>query len=283
MAAHAPSPMHHVQDNDSWVIFDTALGGVEIPLPKLFTIAGHEVRLTKFMILEVIAAGLILAIYLPLARRARNGDLPKGPWWNAFESVLVFIRNEIVRPNLGGHHPHEADKYVPYFWTLFLFILVCNLLGLVPIMASPTASIWMTAGLACLSFLLFHVPGIVKMGPLHYVKSQWPHVDVPYVGWVFSLMIFAIEMLGTLIKSIVLSIRLFANMFGGHMVLATILMFIYQVGVKGFSGLWVGVTLASVLGMVGLSLLELLVAFLQAYVFTFLTALFMGMALNPEH
>jgi F-type H+-transporting ATPase subunit a len=289
MAGHGgefvPTPMHEVQDSSSWHIFDRILGGVEIELSKpLFTVAGHEVRLTKFMILELVVALILIAIYVPLARRAASGTLPRGPWWNAFESLLTFVRNEIAKPTLGGHHPHEADKYVPYLWTVFLFVLACNLFGLIPLMGSPTASIWVTGALALISFLMMHGAPIAKMGPLHYLKSLWPHIDVPYVGWLFSGMIFVIELIGTFVKAFVLAVRLFANMFGGHMVLATILIFIYQVGASGgFSGLWVGVTMASVLGNTALCLLELLVAFIQAYVFTFLTALFMGMALNPEH
>src|SRR5260370_39245992 len=102
-------------------------------------------------------------------------------------------------------------------------------------------------------------------------------------GFGLSLMIFLIELFGTVIKSGVLAVRLFANMFGGHMVLATLLLFIYTVG-NGTASylLWGGVTFASVVGIVALSLLELFVAFLQAYVFTFLTSVFMGMALNPQ-
>jgi F-type H+-transporting ATPase subunit a len=267
----------------SWHLTETLFGGINVPLGPRFTVLGHEVGLTKFMILELVAALLIIAIYVPLARRAASGALPRGPWWNAFESLLTFVRNEIARPTLGAHHPHEADKYVPYLWTVFLFILFCNLFGLIPLLGSPTASIWVTGGLALISFMMMHGAPIAKMGPLHYLKSLWPHLDVPYVGWFFSLMIFVIELIGTVVKAFVLAVRLFANMFGGHMVLATIIIFVYQAGVAGFSGMWVGVTLASVLGNTALCLLELLVAFLQAYVFTFLTALFMGMALNPEH
>src|SRR5262249_17288770 len=108
-------------------------------------------------------------------------------------------------------------------------------------------------------------------------------------GWCLGFIIFLIELLGTAIKSFVLAVRLFANMFAGHMVLGIILMFIYTVGKledangNPYYGLWTGVTFASVLGVVALSLLELFVAFLQAYVFTFLTALFLGMGLYPEH
>jgi F-type H+-transporting ATPase subunit a len=327
MAGHAPSPLEEIQDHDqgTWRLFEHLLEGkvVEVRLLR-FDLFGHHFQLTKFMLLELVAAALILAIFLPIARQARAGGLPRGRWWNAFETLLTFIRNEVARPTIG----HDADKYVPYLWTLFLFILFCNLLGLVPFMGSPTASIWVTGGLAVCSFVMFHGAAIAKMGPVHYVKSLWPHIeivpspwrqpgeshghghgghaaegpakqaDVPrpstgqvvswLVGLVFGLglstMIFVIELFGTVIKSGVLAVRLFANMFGGHMVLASILLFIYTVGnTAGFSGLWVGVTAASVLGAVALSLLELFVAFLQAYVFTFLTALFMGMALNPEH
>lgn len=276
LAAHDPNPMHHVQDSSVWEFFDRMAGDkVELQLPHLF---GFQI--TKFMLLELLAAGLILAIYIPLARRAANGALPKGPWWNCFESLLTFIRNEVARPNLGEH---DADRFVPFLWTLFLFILFCNLLGLFPFLGSPTASIWMTGGLALCSFIMFHGPPIAKKGVVGYFKSIWPHIDVPYVGILFSILIFTIEMLGTVIKSGVLAVRLFANMFAGHMVLAMLLLFIFQVGKNGFTLLWPVVTISSVLGVVALSLLELFVGFLQAYVFTFLTALFMGMSLHPEH
>jgi F-type H+-transporting ATPase subunit a len=172
---------------------------------------------------------------------------------------------------------------VPFLWTQFLFILFCNLLGMFPFLGSPTASIWVTGALAACSFVMMHGPGIVREGPVHYFQSLWPQIEIPYIGWFFGLLIFIIEMLGSVIKAGVLAVRLFANMFAGHMVLATILLFIYTVGVNGFSWLWVGVSTASVIGVVLLSLLELFVAFLQAYVFTFLTALFMGMNLHPAH
>ncbi len=285
MFAHEPTPHGHVMDTDRWTFFEYLFSDtVEWELPSV-RVFGHDLQLTKFMILELVAALLIVVIYLPIARRARKGDLPRGRWWNAFETLLTFVRNEIARPNLGGHHhEEEADKFVPFLWTLFLFILFCNLLGMFPFLGSPTASIYATGGLALVAFAMMHGAAVAKMGPVHYLVSLWPHIDVPYVGWFFSGMIFTIELFGTVIKAGVLAIRLFANMFAGHMVLATILLFIYQAGVYGSSvGLWGTVTFGSVLAVTALSLLEIFVAFLQAYVFTFLTALFMGMALNPEH
>jgi F-type H+-transporting ATPase subunit a len=333
--AHKPDAFHHVLDTRSpdgitaptWQLFDRLFGdSVEIHLPYLGTIFGRRVFLTKYMILEVIAAILIVVIFVPIARRAGRGELPKGTWWNAFESLLSFVRNEIAKPALGEH---DADKFVPYLWTTFVFILFCNLLGMIPLLGSPTASIYMTGALALCSFIMMHVPAMVKMGPIHYFAALWPHIEIvpnpwgasgghghdhehgdhghapahssasatpaaPSAGqilaWVFgsafgfvlSLMIFVIELFGTGIKAVILAVRLFANMFAGHLVLATILIFIYMAGTASLA-LWGTITVASVLGNVALSLLELFVAFLQAYVFTFLTALFMGMALNPEH
>ncbi len=331
-AAHVPDPMHHVQDARSIHLFDELFGGVDIPLPGPIHLFGYDFHFTKFMLLEVVAAVVIIAVYVPLARRIRTGALPRGAWWNFFEVFFVFVRDKIARPYLddphAGHHDHKqerghdehghakadhhdqgtahvpmygqdlaehpkaerpsehaADRFVPFLVTQFLFILVCNLLGMVPFLGSPTASIWVTGALALCSFIMLHAPGIVQRGLVGYFAGQWPHIDVPYVGWLFSIGLFGIEMLGTVIKSGVLAIRLFANLFAGHMVLATILMFIWSVGTAAQVNyaLWGGVSIASVAGVVALSLLELFVAFLQAYVFTFLTALFMGMGLYPAH
>jgi F-type H+-transporting ATPase subunit a len=275
MPAHQPSAIDHVKDTTEWEFFDSLFGEPKAwHLPEIF---GFQI--TKFMILELVAAALILIIFIPICRRAGRGNLPKGAWSNAFESLLTFIRSEVAQPAIG----HDADKYVPYLWTVFVFILFCNLLGMFPFLGSPTASLAVTAGLALFSLVMFHGAAIVKEGPIRYVKSLWPHIDVPYVGVLFSTMIFTIEFMGTFIKSAVLAVRLFANMFAGHMVLASILIFINMAAGATFTLMWSVVTVSSVLGMVALSLLELFVAFLQAYVFTFLTALFMGMSLHPEH
>jgi F-type H+-transporting ATPase subunit a len=292
-----------------WTIFTDVFGGVQIPLGPPLDFGLFRFQLTKFMLVEVIAAGLICAIYIPLARRVARGEAPRGPWWNAFESLLTFIRNEVARPTLGAgdqeaHHgsgdPHgetgpghehaaahvarpedEVDRYVPFLWTVFLFILFCNLLGLIPFFGSPTASIYVTGALALISFVMMHGVAIAKMGFARYVKSLWPAMEVPVaIGIFLKPMIFVIEAVGTVIKSFVLAVRLFANMFAGHMVLAMILFFIVQ---TANLAIWGAVTVASVLGVTALSLLELFVAFLQAYIFTFLTALFMGMAVHPQH
>jgi F-type H+-transporting ATPase subunit a len=314
-AQHAYDPMHHVQDSTSIHVFDELFGGLDIPMPPPITIGGYEFHFTKFMLMELVVALIIIAIYVPLAKRIKDGGLPTGPWWNFFETFFVFIRDKIARPYLddphAGHHghghgehapaeghghehaaahapshpEHAGDRFVPFLATQFLFILFCNLLGLVPFLGSPTASIWVTGALALISFVMLHVPGMISRGVFTYFASLWPRIDVPYVGWLFSAGIYAIELFGTVIKSGVLAVRLFANLFAGHMVLASILGFIWTVGTAASVNyaLWGGVSIASVAGVVALSLLELFVAFLQAYVFTFLTALFMGMSLYPAH
>jgi len=227
----------------------------------------------------LLAAGLILVIFIPLARRAQSGEPVRGGFWNAFEAVLTFIREQVAKPYIG----HDADRFVPFLWTLFLFILFCNLLGMIPFLGSPTASISVTGALAVITFVTIHGSAIAKMGPGHYLKSYVPHIDVPFgMGYILVPMIVAIEVLGNFIKAFVLAVRLFANMFAGHTVLAVILLFIVMVRDQGWYLFW-PITAASVLGVTALSLLELFVAFLQAFIFTFLTALFLGMTLHPEH
>jgi F-type H+-transporting ATPase subunit a len=121
------------------------------------------------------------------------------------------------------------------------------------------------------------------MGFAGYIGSMWPRFDVPYgMGIVLKPVLFGLEWMGVLVRNGVLAVRLFANMLAGHIVLATILIFIYVAG-QLHPALWGTITIASILGQVALSLLELFVAFLQAYIFTFLTSLFMGMAMHPAH
>jgi F-type H+-transporting ATPase subunit a len=309
MAASEENIFHHVMDSNKWEFFPVLTGKGGVPLPSIPLPFGlPPFQITKFMLMEVIAAAMIVAIYVPLARRIASGATIKGPFWNAFEGLLTFIRDSVARPSLTppedghgeeghGHGEHhgaahaprdpdaEVDKFVPYLWTVFLFILFCNLLGMIPFLGSPTANPVVTGVLATCSFLLFHGAATKKMGFLGYMKSIWPPMELPLVMAIFiKPMIFVIELFGTVIKSFVLAVRLFANMFAGHMVLSVILGFIIvtntiAVGLIG----WGGITTASILGVVALSLLEIFVAFLQAFIFTFLTALFLGMAINPQH
>jgi F-type H+-transporting ATPase subunit a len=164
----------------------------------------------------------------------------------------------------------EGLRYLPFLWTLFLFVLICNLLGLVPGGATATGNISVTATLAIVSFVVIQFAGLRHNGA-HYITSLVPKVP----AWLFPLMLVC-ELIGLVAKPFALAIRLWANLNGGHIVLLVILGFIFI-----FKS-WIAVGI-SVPFTVLLLLLELFVAVLQAYVFTFLTSVFMGIALHPEH
>jgi F-type H+-transporting ATPase subunit a len=270
-AHHDPNALEHVMDSYEWHLFMSPGLPQSIHLPWPFS---------KFVILEIIAALLVCAVYIPLARKVQSGGVTRGAYGNFFEVLLTFIRDQVAKPGIGEH---DADRFVPFLWTLFLFILFNNLLGMVPFGGSATGSIFVTLGLAIVVFGYMHGNGIARMGLKHYVLSLWPNFDVPFpLGYVIKPLIFVIEWFGIVVRNVVLAVRLCANMFAGHMVTATFLIFIWMARFTPV-GLWASVTVSSVAGIVALSLLDLFVAFLQAYIFTFLTALFMGMALHPEH
>lgn len=242
-----------------------------------------DLKLTKFMVLELIAAVIVMLIAIPLANKIAGGRLAKGRLWNAIESMLLFIRDEVARPAIGHH---DADKFLPYLWTIFFFVLTCNLLGMLPWLGSPTGALGVTGTLALMTLAAVIAAGSKKMGFVGFWKAQVPHMELPFaIAILLKPMLFVIEVVGLMIKHFVLAVRLLANMFAGHLVLGVLVAFVAAVGgvvTSYFSPLFLGVSTASVLGAVGLSLLELFVAFLQAYIFTFLSALFIGSAVHPH-
>ena len=299
-AAHAHDPLSaehlisHVKDSEYFEL-PRPIGKVHIPQPfktsqPIFTIhtgfaplddriEPPQLRLTKFMVLETIVAIVLVIVFTRLAARLKNGAAPKGSLTNLLEAMVVFIRDDVARPAIGRH---DADRFLPYLLTVFFFILTCNLFGLLPWAGSATGALATTGMMAFLTFATVIFSGMFKLGPVKFWVSQVPHMDLPMpwpIAFVLRLGIFAIEVLGLCIKHFILAMRLLANMMAGHLVLAVILAFI----AASATGLvWYAVTPASVLGVVALSLLELFVAFLQAYIFTFLSALFIGMALHPH-
>lgn len=247
------------------------------PVDKLIENGGFDFRATKFMVIEVIAAVIICFVFIRLAGMIRSGDAPRGKFWNFFEAMLLFMRDQVARPGIGKH---DADKFLPFIWTLFFFILLCNLLGLVPWLGSPTGSLAVTGAMAIVVFVAVVVAGSVKLGAIGFWKNQVPHMDLPGPLAIFlKPMIFAIEVLGLFIKHFVLSVRLLANMMAGHLVVAVIIAFI---AASAASMAWFGVAPASILGATAINMLELFVAFLQAYIFAFLASLFIGMAVHPH-
>ena len=231
--------------------------------------------ISKFMILEAVVAVLLIAIFWRLAHRIKDGKPVRGRLWNMFEAFLLFIRDEVARPAIGGH---DADRFVPLLWTIFMFVLGLNLLGMLPWMGSPTASFSVTLAMAAVTFVTVVIAGSMRFGVLGFWKNQVPHMGLPTILAIFIVpMLFIIEVLGLFIKHAVLAVRLLANMVAGHLVLLAIMGI--AVATAG-SGVWPVSATISVIGSALISLLELFVAFLQAYVFTFLSALFIGAAVH---
>ena len=235
---------------------------------KLFTMFGVDMNLTKHLVMMWIAAGIAL-IVLTVAAHRTNGVLR-----GLIESIVLFIRDEVVGPALG----HSSHAYLPYFLSLFFFILLCNLAGLVPWGSTATGNISVTATLAVCTFFLIHIAGVREHGFVHYCQSIVPS-GLPW--WLIPIMI-PIELIGFCTKAFALCIRLFANMIAGHIVILAFLSLIFIFG-EGSPVTGLITAPFSVMLALFVYLLEIFVAFLQAYIFTFLTALFVGAAVHPEH
>ena len=237
---------------------------------------------SKFMILQLLVAIALMALFTRLAKRMTSGEPVSGRLHNFLEATLVYIGDEVAGPEIGHHH---ADRFVPLLWTTFFFILFSNLLGLVPFMGTSTAAWGTTFALAMVILLTGIAAGMKEMGVVGYFKNYILHIDMP--SWmlplkiVIILVIFVIEIASNLIRHAVLSVRLLANMVAGHLVLLGILGMAVAAGESG-SETWPIAAGISVLGSILFSCLELFVSFLQAYVFTFLSALFIGSAVH-EH
>lgn len=236
--------------------------------------------LSKYMVIEVVVAILMLLVFKWLAGKMATGSAPKGKLWNALEATLSFVKTDVVEK--GIHH--HSEKYVPLFWTMFMFILGCNLMGMLPWVGSPTAAIAVTGALALIIFFVGTVAGIKKFGVVGFLKNFCPELGLPvYLAVIIVPMVWLIEFASLFIKHTILAIRLLANMAAGHLVLLGILGLAFgaQAAAMQSSTGWTVLAGVSVIGATILSVLEVGVAFLQAYVFTLLAALFIGSA--TEH
>lgn len=232
----------------------------------------ENLQVTKHVLMMLLAAVLCLILF-PMVAKQLEGGVPRGRFAGLFEVILVYIRDEMVKPFLGD----DTRRFIPLIWTFFFFVLFCNLLGLVPGSATATGNISVTAGLALISFVTYHFVGIQRNGLIKYLKANL------LVGpaYLWPLMV-PIELLGHAIKPSALAIRLFANMVGGHIMLAVILGFAGILTAQDFLA-GSAITVVSVVSCVLLTFLELLVAFIQAYIFAFLTTVFLSLAIHPEH
>lgn len=264
--------LHHTADSH---VLELPLIG-EVHLPTGWYLFGIDVSPTKHVVFMLVAAMLVYLTMIvagrQIRRRQAEGRAPRG-FGAAIEAMILFVRNDVAIANIG----HGGEKFAPYILTLFFFILYCNLLGLIPWGSTPTGNLAVTGALALTAFVTIEISGMVALGPKGYVKTI---VMVPPgmkgVGAaVMALIMTPVELIGKLVKPFALCLRLFANMTAGHFVILALMGLIFVFG----SWLVAGATVAFVLFMM---CLELLVAFLQAYIFALLTSVFIGM-MQHEH
>jgi F-type H+-transporting ATPase subunit a len=260
--------MHHVADGHDWEVPGANGMATDVHLDHVFgkwavNLGGHEIDLTptKYTLMLWVAAVLVMA-GLWLTTRNRKA-VPKGKGQTITETLFLFVRDEIAEKSIG----HDGHKYTPYLATCFFFILTLNFVGLIPYAATATGNLNVTVVLALATFLMTQVAGMRAQGVVGY----WTHLvpkGVPL--WLYPL-ILVIEIVGLFTKPFALTMRLFANMVAGHIVLFFLLglVFFLRTPFVGFGS----VPLAF-----AIFLLEMFVAMVQAYIFTLLSAVFIGMA-----
>lgn len=234
-----------------------------------------DFSITRHLVFALVSATLCLLLFISLARRYQRGvgrtEAPRGALQNLFEVLILFVRDDIAKQNIGDKYA----RFLPYLLTVFFFILFCNLLGLVPYGATATSNLMVTAVLATITFVLTQV---------YASRDHWAHVFwPPGVPTPIKPILIPVEILGLFTKPIALAIRLFANMTAGHLVILSLIGLIFMFGRLFGAGAGFGVAPVSVAFALFVSLLEILIAFIQAYIFTVLSALFIGMAVAEHH
>jgi len=235
-----------------------------------------DISPTRHVVMLWVAA-LLCLIFTLLAlrahhRHARVGKAPGG-FGAGFEAMVLYLRNEVVLPNVGAH----GNAFVPYLLTLFFFILFVNLLGLMPYGATATGNISVTATLAIVTFFVIEFAGMRALGK-GYINTIifWPHDMSLGMKLFISPILTPIEIIGKLTKPFALAIRLFANMISGHVVLLALISLIFTFAT------WVLVPLPIAMAL-GIAMLELFVAFLQAFIFMLLSSVFIGLIREGAH
>ena len=270
--------MHHLTDGHEIELQFLGRGYVwHLPQWDPIHIGGLtlDVSPTKHVVFMLLAAALLMLVFVPIGAAMRSKYANRAPsgFANAMEAMVLFFRNEVVRRNIG----HGADAYTGFILTLFFFILTMNLLGLVPFGATPTGNLAVTGALALATFVVTEISGMKELGFNGYMKTIFyapPGLSGP--GKALMLLVMTpVELLGKLTKPFALMIRLFANMTAGHTLVLSLLGLIFM-----FASLTVGkfVIAGASVGMVlGIMVLELFVAFLQAFIFAMLSSVFIGL------
>ena len=247
---------------------------------------GGFTLLSNHIIMQLIAAGLLI-LFIPRFVRQRAGSdeigrLVPHSWGNAIEGLCQALRTHVAEPALGPY----TDRFIPYIWSAFFFVLTCNVLGMIPLAdwtpfiggghvlgGTSTGNLWITGALAISTLFMIVYNGLRTNG-MAYVK----HFFMGPPG--LNVFIAFLEVVGLIAKTFALAMRLFANMVAGHILLAVLVGFVGMAAAALGTVGAVGIAIPVILGAVAINFLELFVAFLQAFIFTFLTAMFVGQAVN---
>jgi F-type H+-transporting ATPase subunit a len=259
--------MHHILDER---VIKTPIGYIELPPAGSWMLGPIDMTPTKYVVFMWLTALLVLALLIPAGqaakRRRAQAGAPRGGH-NAIEALVLFFRDQVVMPNIG----HGGERYAPFVLTLFFFILIANLMGLVPYGASITANVSVTAALALMTFVVVEYAGMRAQG-VHYLNTifYWnPGLPLPMRMIMFVIMT-PVEILGKFAKPFALAIRLMANMTAGKIVLYAVVGLVFVFGSYA-------VAVAPIVMAVALTFLKIFVSFLQAYVFALLASVFIGL------
>jgi len=240
--------------------------GIPLPHGPGMHFFGIDFSINKAVVVVWIAAILSFALIYYTGRG--GGLVPRGRLRGAIEAIVMFIKNDIVDPNMG----HEGEKWLPFVGGLFFFILLNNLLGLIPNSNSPTGNLNFTATLAIIVLFSFVIAGMVKQGPIKYFVNLAPG-GLP--KWLYVIL-YPIEFVSLLAKPLSLALRLFANLLAGHIVIGALL------GLIILFGSWIVAPFPFIFAII-MYAFEIFVAFIQAYIFAVLSALYLGAAMHPDH
>lgn len=277
-APAAENPLEHVVQHP--LVTRPAHWGILTPKGEVTLLSNH--------IVMMMLAALLLVVFLPPLVRRRAGKDPVGRlvptgFANFIELVCNYLRMDVARPALHEH----TDRFIKYLWSVFFFILTVNLLGLLPIPAlaalartplggAATGNVWVTGTMAVITMVMMIANGL-RLGGRSYLAHFCPG---PL--WLAPLLV-PVEIIGLIARIFALAIRLFANMIAGHILLAVLLSFILVAGASMGAGGGLAIAVPVVIGSVAITMLEIFVAFLQAFIFTFLTALFLGSSVVFHH
>lgn len=306
--AHAPDAAEHAQegfDAGEVIIGHVANGGFEHPIVHLPLLFGIDFSITKHVFMVLFVSTIVfLGVTLTTRRYLKQDRLVPSGFMNGLEFIVVFIRDSIVVPNVGNRFMYA---WTPLVLTLFVFILGANMIGLIPIFeviglidhtilhtgehsfiknlihggTTATANYNVTAALATITFVSIIIAGSLA----HGFVQHWINLVPSGLAWPLYILLIPIEVMGMFVKPFALTMRLAANMTGGHIAILAILSFVFlftQIFSSAAAGIGVGL-MVSVPLATGIMALEIIVVLVQAYVFALLTAVFIGMAINVHH